>query len=156
MPKIGLFAQAYYGYPGLNYFQSMMNRDLSFNIIGGIKLSWNLDALYTSGNSRKRLELARRNVASDRETFELNTRIQTSAEMADIRGLQEAMERDSQIIELRSNVRRAAESQLTNGVIDTTALLTKLTDENQAQLTARYHQIQLLQRIYKLRNTLNQ
>ena len=76
--------------------------------------------------------------------------------MADIRGLQEAMERDSQIIELRSNVRRAAESQLTNGVIDTTALLTKLTDENQAQLTARYHQIQLLQRIYKLRNTLNQ
>ncbi|MDE6223607.1 MAG: TolC family protein [Muribaculaceae bacterium] len=156
MPKIGLFAQAYYGYPGLNYFQSMMNRDLSFNIIGGIKLSWNLDALYTSGNSRKRLELARRNVASDRETFELNTRIQTSAEMADIRGLQEAMERDSQIIELRSNVRRSAESQLTNGVIDTTALLTKLTDENQAQLTARYHQIQLLQRIYKLRNTLNQ
>lgn len=156
MPKIGVFAQAYYGYPGLNYFESMMNRDLSFNIIGGIKVSWNIDALYTSNNSRKRLQLAQQSVDSDRETFELNTRIQTSAEMADIRGLQDAIASDSQIVELRARVRKAAESQLANGVIDTTSLLTKITDENQSQLTARYHEIQLLQRIYKLRNTLNQ
>ncbi|MDE7336313.1 MAG: TolC family protein [Muribaculaceae bacterium] len=156
MPKIGVFAQAYYGYPGLNYFESMMNRNLSFNIIGGIKVSWSLDALYTSNNSRKRLQLARQSVDSDRETFEFNTRVQTAAEMADIRGLQDAMASDSKIVELRAKVRKAAESQLANGVIDTTSLLTKITDENQSQLTARYHEIQLLQRIYKLRNTLNQ
>lgn len=156
MPKVGVFAQAYYGYPGLNYFQSMMNRDLSFNVIRGIKISWNLDALYSSNNSRKRLQLAQQSVASDRETFELNNRIQTASEMADIRGLQDAMACDGQIVELRAKVRKAAESQLANGVIDTTSLLTKITDENQSQLTARYHQIQLLQRIYKLRNTINQ
>ncbi|MDE6022731.1 MAG: TolC family protein, partial [Muribaculaceae bacterium] len=37
MPKIGLFAQAYYGYPVFDYFKSMINRDLSFNILAGLK-----------------------------------------------------------------------------------------------------------------------
>ena len=50
MPKIGLFAQAYYGYPGFDYFKSMMNRDLSFNILAGVKVSWNIGAFYTKKN----------------------------------------------------------------------------------------------------------
>ena len=36
MPKIGLFAQAYYGYPGLDYFENMIHRDPSFNVLAGI------------------------------------------------------------------------------------------------------------------------
>ncbi len=39
MPRIGFFAQAYYGYPGFNYFKSMLNRDMSFNIMAGVKIS---------------------------------------------------------------------------------------------------------------------
>ena len=62
---------------------------------------------------------------------------------------------DERIVTLRASVRQAAESQLKNGVIDATALLSKITDENLALLTARYHEIQLLQNIYKLKNTLN-
>ena len=57
---------------------------------------------------------------------------------------------------MRENVRKAAESQLDNGVIDATALLTKLTDEKQARLNASYHEIRLLQSIYQLKYTLNQ
>ena len=41
-PKLGLFAQGYYGYPGLNMFEDMMNRKWSLNGIVGIKLSWNV------------------------------------------------------------------------------------------------------------------
>ena len=52
-------------------------------------------------------------------------------------------------------MRKAAESQLDNGVIDTTALLSKISDENMARLTARFHEIQLLQEIYKLKYTLD-
>ena len=65
------------------------------------------------------------------------------------------MKEDARIVELRANVRRAAESQLENGVIDATALLSKITDENQARLSASYHEIQLLQTIYQLKYTLN-
>ena len=65
------------------------------------------------------------------------------------------MKDDAKIISLRANVRRAAESQLQNGIIDTTALLAKISDENTAELTAALHRIQLQQEIYKLKYTLN-
>ena len=65
------------------------------------------------------------------------------------------MKANDRIVELRKNVRKAAESQLDNGVIDATDLLTKLTEEKQARLTASYHEIQLLQSIYQLKHTLN-
>lgn len=155
MPRIGFFAQAYYGYPGFDYFKSMMNRDLSFNILAGLKISWNIGAFYTRGNSERRLRLANEDIAVDRELFMFNTALRTESQTSGIDGLREIMKEDSRIVALRASVRKAAESQLENGVIDATALLTKITDENLAALTARYHEIQLLQRIYQLKYTLN-
>ena len=73
-----------------------------------------------------------------------------------IKGLKKVMADDAEIIELRQNVRKAAESQLRNGIIDATALLSKITDENIARLTAKLHEIQYIQQIYNLKNTLNQ
>lgn len=65
------------------------------------------------------------------------------------------MKDDARIVSLRQNVRAAAESQLNNGVIDATALLTKITDENLARINSTYHEIQLLQSIYQLKYILN-
>lgn len=155
MPRIGLFAQAYYGYPGLNYFESMMNRNLSFNLVAGVKVSWTIDSFYTKKNARDKIALASAGVDADRELFLFNSDLQTRTQLASIRALEEVTKQDARIVELRTGVRRAAESQLRNGVIDTTALLTKITDENIAGLNARYHEIQLLQDIYELKHTLN-
>ena len=155
MPRIGFFAQSWYGYPGINYFESMMKRDPSFNLVAGVKISWNVDAFYTKKNSRRKLALAGEGIENDREVFLYNTRLQTAAQTQEIDGIRSVMADDSRIVELRASVRQAAESQLRNGVIDATALLSKITDENQARLTACYHEIQLLQNIYKLKNTLN-
>ena len=155
MPRIGLFAQAYYGYPGYDYFKSMANRDMSFNLLAGVKISWNIGSFYTKNNSERKLRLANNGIAADREVFIFNSRLQTSSETARITELKDVMREDSRIVELRTNVRRAAESQLRNGVIDATALLTKITDENQARLTSSYHEIQLLQSIYQLKYILN-
>lgn len=155
MPRIGFFAQSWYGYPGINYFESMMKRDPSFNLIAGVKISWNVDAFYSRKNSRRKLALAGEGIENDREVFLYNTRLQTTAQTQEIEGIRSVMADDERIVTLRASVRQAAESQLRNGVIDATALLSKITDENQALLTARYHEIQLLQNIYKLKNTLN-
>ena len=57
MPKIGLFAQLYYGYTGFDYFENMMNRNPSFNILAGVKLSWNIGALYNKKNDRTEIIL---------------------------------------------------------------------------------------------------
>lgn len=154
-PKAGFFAQAFYGYPGFNNFESMATRDMSLNLLAGVKLSWNIDSFYTRSNSRKMTAEAVAGVKNDREVFLFNNRMQAIAQAETINGLKKIIAEDSRIVALRGNVRRAAESQLKNGVIDATALLAKITDENQAQLTARYHRIRLLQNIYRLKNTLN-
>lgn len=155
MPRIDLFAQAYYGYPGLDYFESMSSRNMSFNIIGGIKISWNIDGFYTLKNSHRKLAIAGESVANDRDMFLFNTRLQTDARTQEIEGLRTVMADDEKIVALRSSVRRAAELQLRNGVIDASTLLSKITDENQAHLTASYHEILLLKNIYKLKHILN-
>ena len=156
MPRIGLFAQAYYGYPGFNYFESMVNRDLSFNILAGVKVSWNIGAFYTKKNNRQLLRLSSNNIAVERDVFLFNTKMQTRLQLDRIDELKAIMKENDRIVELRANVRKAAESQLDNGVIDAIDLLAKLTDERQARLNASYHEIQLLQSIYQLKYTLNQ
>ena len=156
MPKIGLFAQAYYGYPGFDYFKSMMNRNLTFNILAGLKAAWNIDSFYTKKNRLNQIDLDLNNIEIEREIFLFNSNLQTEKDLEAIKGLKKVMEDDTEIIELRKNVRKAAESQLRNGIIDATALLSKITDENVARLTAKLHEIQYIQQFYNLKNTLNQ
>lgn len=156
MPKIGMFAQAYYGYPGFDYFKSMMNRDLSFNILAGIKVSWNIDSFYSKGKNSRRTSVNALDINADRDVFLFNSNIQSTSQRETIKGLRNVMKDDARIIELRGNVRRAAEYQLANGIIDATALLTKISDENIAHLNARFHEIQLIKEIYNLKYTLNQ
>lgn len=155
MPKIGFFAQAYYGYPGIDYFKSMMSRDISFNIIAGIKISWNIDAFYTKKSNHNLSSLKISGIEAEKATFDFNTQLQTTSQTQAIEGLKTIIADDKRIVELRTNVRRAAESQLANGIIDMTALLSKITDENSAQIASKYHEIQLINEIYKLKYTLN-
>lgn len=155
MPKVGFFAQSYYGYPGFDYFKAMMNRDLSLNVMAGVKVSWNIDSFYTKKNSLRKIEIANQQIETQRETFDFNNAMQSASQLDEIRGIEAVMADDARIVQLRRNVRLAAESQLRNGMIDASALTTKINDETQAQLNAAYHQIQRLQAIYNLKNTLN-
>lgn len=155
MPKIGFFAQAYYGYPGFDYFKSMMRRTLSFNIMAGVNVSWNIDSFYHKRNRLHRTILNNEEIENDRELFLFNTRVASERHRFAIEGLKKTIAEDDRIIELRRRVRAAAESQLANGVIDATALLSKISDENIAALTARLHHLEYLQEIYKLKYILN-
>ncbi len=155
MPVIGLFAQAYYGYPGFNYFKSMMTHDLSFNFLAGVRFSWNIDALYSKKNNSRRTMANASDITADKELFLFNTALQSTSQTKKIEGLRDVMKEDEKIIALRKRVRLAAEAQLENGIIDATALLSKISDENISRLNAKLHEIQLLQEIYNLKYTLN-
>ena len=82
--------------------------------------------------------------------------MQTVQDDEAISRLQRALADDSRIVELRQSVRMAAESKLQNGVIETTELLRKIADETAARLNLTTHEIELLQAIYRLKQTLNQ
>lgn len=154
-PRFGLFAQGYYGYPGMDYFQSMMSPDWSWNAMAGVKMSWNFGAYYTRKNSLAKLRTAKEQVEMQREIFLFNTRLQTAEESGDIARLRKALADDDRIVALRRSVREAAESKLRNGVIDTDDLLRKITDEAAAATVRSAREIELLKTIYELKHTIN-
>ena len=156
MPRFSAFAQGYYGYPGLDMFKSMTSSDGTLNALVGLRMSWNIGAFYTKKNNLEKLNIAQKQIAVGRDIFLFNTEMQTTQENGEIDRLHKALEDDNRIVELRQRVRKAAESQLVNGVIDTTDLLRKITDETTANLNRSTHEIELLQAIYKLKTTLNQ
>lgn len=156
MPRFSAFAQGYYGYPGLDMFKSMVSSAWTPNAIVGVRMSWNIGAFYTKRNNLEKLNAAEKQIAVQRDVFLLNTQMQTTQDDGEIARLRQAITDDSRIVELRRRVRMAAESQLKNGVIDSTDLLRKITDETSASLARSTHEIELLQATYRLKTTLNQ
>ena len=154
-PRFGLFAQGYYGYPGMDYFESMMSNDWSWNALVGFRMSWNFGAFYTKKNSLGKLRTAQRQLDVQRDVFLFNTRLQTVEESGDIARLRRALADDVRIVQLRRAVREAAESKLRNGVIDTNDLLRKITEEATAATARSAREIELVKTIYELKHTIN-
>lgn len=155
MPRLGLFAQGYYGYPGLDFMQGMMSSDWSWNALLGVKLSWNFGAYYTQKNNLEKLRTSRRQVEVQRDIFLFNTMLQTTQENGNVARLRRALADDDRIVALRRSVREAAESKLRNGVIDTHDLLMKITDEANASMARSMREIELLKTLYELKHTIN-
>jgi outer membrane protein TolC len=156
MPRLSLFAQAYYGYPGLDLFESMSSTKWTPNAIVGVRMYWSISSFYTKKNNFNKLNTALQQVAVQRDVFLFNTQMQIAQEDGEIARLRKALEDDARIVELRRSVRMAAESKLRNGVINPTDLLQKIAEETTAVLNKNMHEIELLQAIYRLKHTLNQ
>ena len=154
-PRFGLFAQGYYGYPGLDYFRSMMSPDWTWNALVGVRMSWNFGGYYTRKNSLNKLRVAKEQIEVQRDIFLFNNRLNAVEEDGEIARLRRALADDDRIVALRRSVREAAESKLRNGVIDTDELLRRITDENLAAMARSAREIELLKTIYELKHTLN-
>jgi outer membrane protein TolC len=155
MPKLGVFAQGYYGYPGLNMFEDMMSRDWSLNGIIGARLTWNIGALYTRKNDKAKLQLQRDLTESNREVFLFNNRLEQIQQNEEITRYKKLMADDDEIISLRSAVRKAAESKLSHGIIDVNDLVREINAENAARVSQSMHEIEMLKEIYDNKFTTN-
>lgn len=148
MPKLGVFAQGFYGYPGLNLFEDMMNRKWSVNGIVGARLTWNIGALYTRKNDKAKLQLQRDLTESNREVFLFNNRLEQLQQNENIARYRRLMADDDDIIGLRSAVRKASESKLSHGIIDVNDLVRDINAENAARVQRSMHEIELLKAIF--------
>lgn len=154
-PRFGLFAQGYYGYPGLDYFRSMTSSEWTWNALVGVRMSWNFGGYYTRKNSLGKLRVAKDQIEVQRDIFLFDNRLQAVEENGEIRRLKQALADDDRIVALRRSVRMAAESKLRNGVIDTDDLLRRITDENLAAMARSARELELLKTIYEWKHTLN-
>jgi len=155
-PTLGLYAQGYYGYPGLNMFEDMISRKWSLNGIVGIKLSWNIGALYTHKNDKVKLKAQRELIENAREVFLFNNNMEQIQQTENVSRYRTMMQGDDEIIALRTNVRKAAESKLAHGIIDVNSLLREINNENAAKTQQAIHEIDMLKEMYNLKYTNNE
>ena len=151
MPRIGAFVQGGYGRPGLN----MLEDSFEPYYVAGVRLSWNLGKLYTLKNDRRKIEVSRRQIDVQRETFLFNTRLQLLQQNTEIKKMTDLMRADDDIIRLRTSIKQAAEVKLENGVISVTDLIREINAEDMARQTAAAHRVQRLMTIYNYMYTTN-
>ncbi len=155
MPKVGVFAQGFYGYPGYNMFDDMMRHRWSLNGMVGARLSWNIGALYTRKNDKAKIQLQREMATTSRDVFLFNNNLEQMQQNENMERYRRLMADDDEIIALRSSVRKAAESKLAHGIIDVNDLLKEINAENNAQVQKSIHEIEMLKEMYNLKITTN-
>ncbi len=156
MPRFGVFAQGFYGYPGYNVFEDMMHRQWSLNGMIGARLSWNIGALYTRKNDKAKLNVQRSMFNVQRDVFLFNNNLEKIQQSESIDRYRRLMADDEKIITLRSQVRKAAESKLRHGIIDVNDLLREINAENTARVQQSMHEIEMLKEMYELKYTVNE
>ena len=155
-PKLGVFAQGYYGYPGYNMFEDMMRRQSSWNGMIGARLTWNIAPLYTRKNDKAKIQLQRETAESNRAVFTFNNNLEQIQQHENILRYRKLMADDEEIIALRTSIRKAAESKLSHGIIDVNDLVKEINAENVAKIQQTVHEIEMLKEIYDLKYTTNQ
>ena len=154
-PRLGVFAQGYYGYPGYNMFEDMMSHKWSLNGMVGARLTWNIGALYTRKNDKAKIQMQRDITETNRETFIFNNNLEQIQQSEEIQRYRKLMEQDEEIITLRQSVRKAAESKLSHGIIDVNDLVREINQENAARLQLSMHETEMLKQIYDYKYTTN-
>ena len=148
-PKIGFVADAYYGYPGRNIFKGLTDHNPSFNAMLGIQLKFNLYPLYTRKNDKALINQQMQALDIQKDMLDFKTKLSNTGASQEILFLRQTLEDDSEILQLRTDVRKAAEERLEGGVIDASDLLQKINEESDASLQKSIHQIELLQALYR-------
>ena len=155
MPRLSVFAQGYYGYPGYNMFEDMMRRKFSLNGMVGARLTWNIGALYTRRADKAKLQLLRDQAENSREVFLLNNRLDIVQQDENIARYRQLMKSDDEIIALRARVRESAESKLAHGIIDVNDLVKEINNEQAARVQRTVHEIELLKQMYDKKIAIN-
>lgn len=149
-PKLNLSLQGGYGRPGMN----MLSGDFSAYFVAGLKLQWNIGALYTRGMDKRKLKADAQKIDLTRETFLLNSSVEAEQKSNAIEKARDVLDRDSEIIALRQRIREAGENQYREGTIKMNDYLSMLDEEYKAKANESMHEVQLMMAVYDMKNTL--
>jgi outer membrane protein TolC len=150
-PKLSAFVQGGYGKPGLN----MLKNEFSPFYIGGLRMAWNLSGFYSQKNNLNKIELGKAQIQRQEETFLFNLKLKTIQQENEIIKLKQLIRMDSEIVELRTNIKKTSETKLENGTLSAADLMRDLNAENTARQDRALHEIQLLSAIANLKHTQN-
>lgn len=149
MPKVGLLGAGIMVQPGLAFGPEK----LQSLALAGLSLSWNTKGLYTSSNSRQLSEITLSKINNQQETFLFNTNLQLIQQQREIEKQQIILNKDDEIIRLKSNIKKAYELKYLNGICSMNDLLTATNGESEALGNRAQHEILLLMSVYIYKTT---
>ena len=151
LPKLGFFVQGGYGKPALN----MLSNDFAPFYIGGLRLSWNLSGFYTQKSNFGKIDVSKKSIDVQKETFIFNNNLLNKQSQNEIEKLNQIIRKDDEVIRLRKNIKKATKVKIENGTATVTDLLREINAENTAIQGKLMHEIQLFMASYQYLNNTN-
>lgn len=139
-PRLFAFASGGIGRPGLN----MLSNNLDDFFLAGINLQWNLWDWNKTRNDKKRVDINKEIIETQKQAFELNVQMGLNQIMADIKNEQNLINQDPEILSLQENVTKTAEAQFKNGTLKSSDYVLELQKLKQVRLNNQLHRISLL------------
>lgn len=139
LPQISAFGALAYGRPGYNF----LNDEFHEFYRVGVRVRWNFWDWNNSAAEQKAIAIRQQKIDEDQQAFSRQLSAALSQIDQRIVLLQDQIQRDKEIIELRKRVLGESASQLEKGIITATEYITELTNANQAQLSHYARQVQL-------------
>ena len=152
LPKLGAFFQGGYGKPGFN----MLKNEFDLFYIGGLRLNIPISGFYTRKNDLALVTTQQQEIDVQKENFLFNQQFQTIQNNNDLEKIQQLINKDNELVELRESIRNASLAQLENGVITTNDYLREVNELDRAKNQEITHEIQYLLTQYNLKAQLNQ
>ena len=140
IPKLTAFTQIGYGKPGLNFFETDFNK---FAVVG-LNLSWQLWDWKITSNEKKILHLQKTLLEREKTTFSKAHNIEKYESLTKINNLEELLEKDRQIINLKFKIEKLSAEQLATGVITPNEYLANVNAKIKAEEDLNIHEIELL------------
>lgn len=145
-PRASVFMQGGYGRPGLN----MLQNEFAWFGIGGIRLNWQLQSLYTAKRERAQADIKSASVKFQEESFQQANLAQIRQLQAELDNLKLMLQTDDEIIKLRQTVKEAALAQLEAGVITAADYLREVHAEESARQEHQSRRLRMAQLQYRI------
>ncbi len=139
LPKISVFGQAGYGNPGLNMLDNSFQ---SFYMLG-LRANWNVFDWGKNKKDKIALDITKEIIQSEKETFEMNTKIELQQMNNEIRKITQLLASDLEMIQTREKIVQSSDIQMKNGVITTAEYLSEFINLFEARNTLKTHEVQL-------------
>ncbi|QDP84350.1 TolC family protein [Chryseobacterium sp. SNU WT5] len=152
LPKLGAFFQGGYGKPGFN----MLKNQFDIFYMAGLRLNIPISGFYTKKNDLALVETQQQEIDVQKQNFLFNQQFQTIQNNNDLDKIQQLINKDNELIELRESIKNASLAQLENGVITTNDYLREVNELDRTKNQQILHEIQYLLTQYNLKAQLNQ
>ena len=140
IPRLSAFGTGGVAQPNpYNFF----NTEFGTYYMVGAKLQWNVFDWNTTRRTNASLGLRKEMLETEAEQFKRNQQIKMADQQANINQLEETLEKDKEIAEMRAKIRETASSQLDQGSLTSADYLETVMDEQRALLTRELNAIKL-------------